>query len=557
MSFDRSASRVSFAVLGLLALAVGLASDAVSAPRVRLKCTVLPRQLPSTGGEIQIQVSSGGVPLDAVLATIVRPDRTPLTEELEPTDAVGQFQTSVTLPENEGRATQTYSIRVFARGEAERGHTASGGTVRVKGAAEVDPLIITNCTAAPRQVSPGGGTVRIAARITGARRISVKARASGPGGDLEQTMTLRGGAYQGSIVLPANTGPFPQTYHFSVVATPPAGGDPVEASCGRAVMLSPQSLTGLAATGLSQGQSAIYGFVPTLGGGVSVLFEDDYDANPTFALGDFSGDGRPDYVLSAGPGGAPVVHLVNAANKVRLRSFFAYDRAFLGGVNVAAGDVNGDGYADVITGAGTGSAGGHVKVFDGQTGALLASFLAYDAGFTGGVRVAAGDVNGDGRADIITGAGPGAGPHVKVFNGANMAQLRSFFAFAPAFTGGVQVAAGDVNGDGKADVIVGSGPGATPQVKVFNGRNGASLRSFLAFDSEFQGGVTVSTVDWNGDGRQDIFVGSGPGMEGGLLRVFSSVSGEPIFSTQPFPADFTGGVSVAGGLVIDPFIAPL
>jgi hypothetical protein len=108
----------------------------------------------------------------------------------------------------------------------------------------------------------------------------------------------------------------------------------------------------------------------------------------------------------------------------------------LGGVYIAAGDVNGDGFADIITGAGAGGSP-HVKVFDGQTNSLLASFFAYDVAFTGGVRVAAGDVNDDGLADIITGAGPSGGPHVKVFDGHTSALLASFFAFAPSFTGGV------------------------------------------------------------------------------------------------------------------------
>ena len=85
---------------------------------------------------------------------------------------------------------------------------------------------------------------------------------------------------------------------------------------------------------------------------------------------------------------------------------------------VAAGDVNGDGRDDVITGAGAGG-GPHVRVFSGDDGAELAGFFAYDAAFGGGVRVAAGDFDGDGRADILTGPGAGGGPHVRAFDGDN------------------------------------------------------------------------------------------------------------------------------------------
>src|SRR5262249_55633731 len=121
----------------------------------------------------------------------------------------------------------------------------------------------------------------------------------------------------------------------------------------------------------------------------------------------------------------------------------------------------------------------------------LRSFFAYAPQFTAGVFVAAGDVNGDGKADIITGVGPGGGPHVKVFDGTNLTELRSFFAFDPLFTGGVRVAAADVNGDGKADIVAGAGPGGGPHVRVFSGTNLAELKSFFAFDIGFAGGVFV------------------------------------------------------------------
>jgi hypothetical protein len=85
-------------------------------------------------------------------------------------------------------------------------------------------------------------------------------------------------------------------------------------------------------------------------------------------------------------------------------------------VRVAVADVNGDGMPDVITAPGPGG-GPDIRVFDGRTGALIQEFMAYDPNFTGGVYVAAGDVNGDGKADIITGADAGGGPHVKVFSG--------------------------------------------------------------------------------------------------------------------------------------------
>jgi len=109
------------------------------------------------------------------------------------------------------------------------------------------------------------------------------------------------------------------------------------------------------------------------------------------------------------------------------------------------------------------------------------------------VWVAAGDVDGDGFADVITGADAGGGPHVQVFNGVTGAAVQSFFAFASSFTGGVRVAAGDVNGDGKADIIAGAGPGGSPDVRVFDGATAAQLSAQLAYPPSFAGGVFVAT----------------------------------------------------------------
>jgi hypothetical protein len=261
------------------------------------------------------------------------------------------------------------------------------------------------------------------------------------------------------------------------------------------------------------------------------------------ATGDINGDGVADIVTGAGPGAGPHVKVFDGRDNSELRSFFAYGPSFAGGVFVAAGDINGDGLDDIITGAGSG-AGPHVKVFDGGTGTEIRSFFAYAPTFVGGVRVAAGDVNGDGRADIITATGPGAGPHVKVFDGVSGAEIRSFFAYDANFRGGVFVAAGDFNGDNVADIVTGTDTGGAPLVKVFNGPNLAALRSFSAYAPGFMGGVRVAVGDVNGDGHDDIITGAGPG-EGPHVKAFDGQSGGLLRSFFPYDPDFRGGVFVA------------
>jgi hypothetical protein len=245
-------------------------------------------------------------------------------------------------------------------------------------------------------------------------------------------------------------------------------------------------------------ERSFHAYHPAFTGGVRV------------ALGDVTGDGILDIVTAPGPGGGPHVRVWDGVTLTEVGGFFAYDPAFPGGVWVAAGDVDGDGRADIITGAGAGG-GPHVRVWSGADFHEIGGFFAYHPAFPGGVAVAAGDVNGDGRADIITGAGPGGGPHVRVWNATNFSEIGGFFAYNPAFGGGVFVAAGDVNNDGRADIITGAGPGGGPHVRVWNATDFVEIGGFFATDPAFSGGVNVGAIDLTGDGRAEVITGLGPG----------------------------------------------
>jgi hypothetical protein len=156
------------------------------------------------------------------------------------------------------------------------------------------------------------------------------------------------------------------------------------------------------------------------------------------AAGNF--DGLPGDELIVGPGGgsAGVPVVVYRHDGAVLVQVLAFRESWASGVFVAAGDLDGDGAAELVAGAGYGGLP-LVRVFRGRTGELRASLLAYDEGFRGGVRVGVTDRDGDGLLDLVTGAGPLGSPHVRVLDGLALNELDSFLAYDEGFRSGVFV----------------------------------------------------------------------------------------------------------------------
>jgi streptogramin lyase len=242
----------------------------------------------------------------------------------------------------------------------------------------------------------------------------------------------------------------------------------------------------------------------------------------------------------------------------------------MAGAHSVGGATNG--VPDAIVGAATGSS--HVKVFDGSDNTELASFFSFDLSYRGGVMVAADDVNGDGRNDIIV----AAGTHIKVIDGLRLGEvdangvisdsalLASFFAFPFDVVSGISIFAGDVNRDGRADIIVGAGSGVDSHVKIIDATrlnqvdatgqisDSALIASFYAFDRGFIGGVSVA-VGFNVSER-NLIVSAGPGSfphvkvididQVGQVDANGVISQSALLASFfAFDSDFRGGVRIA------------
>jgi len=255
------------------------------------------------------------------------------------------------------------------------------------------------------------------------------------------------------------------------------------------------------------------------------------------------------YAIGVDYGGGSVVQ-INYANGTNL-SFFAYSPTYTGGVRVALGDVNGDGYNDLITGTGLGG-GPHIKVFNLISGrpVEMVSFFAFEPNFMGGVYVASGDINADGFDDIIIGAGAGGGPRVKVIRGGSGYSMNSavplmdIFAFDPSFTGGVRVAAGNRDNVGGEEVITAAGYGGGPNIRSFSAV-GQVIDNFFAFSTNINTGIFVGAGYVDGDGIADIIAGTGLGTPTQIAAFYSNGT-RPV--AVPFTSGFMGGATVGVAL---------
>ena len=275
---------------------------------------------------------------------------------------------------------------------------------------------------------------------------------------------------------------------------------------------------------------AIQAFGTGYTGGVSV-------AGANFA--GFTGSNTIDLLAVAMENGQGHVVIFNGETGTSTPSVSFYAFPGFNGVSyVAAGDVDADGFNDIVVSAGPGG-GPNVKVYSGDPAAmtngrpgLIFSFYAYASSFAGGASVTVGDINGDGFADVITGAGPTGGPHVKVFSGEDLANrsinlLASFYAGSTSNTSGVFVAAGDLTGDGMVEIITSFGLGSEPTVTGFvmipNSEGtyytADPFNTFNAYSTGFTGGVRLALVNSEVDGTLDLVTAPGEG-GGPNLRLF-------------------------------------
>ena len=230
------------------------------------------------------------------------------------------------------------------------------------------------------------------------------------------------------------------------------------------------------------------------------------------ALDDVNHDGRVDILAVPGPGAAPVIKMLDVQSGATVRTFMPFSAGYRGGVFLTTGDVNNDGVRDIIASTGGGTQP-RVVALDGVSGATLLDFNPFTRGFRAGVTVAVTDTDRNGVNEIIVGSGVGDRALVRIFDSVTLSLVREFTPFGRNSRAGVNVAAGDIGGDGMNEIVAAT-MSAESRVTVWNARTFQMVDNFFAYgqndgQTPFPGGVRVAIEDYNRDGRGDLITGAG------------------------------------------------
>ncbi len=289
------------------------------------------------------------------------------------------------------------------------------------------------------------------------------------------------------------------------------------------------------------------------------VYKSSFRNGISLAGGDIDGSGNQNIVAGAGVGSGPQVSLYTTSGKLITR-FFAYTKTLRTGVNVAVGDIDGDGNNELVT-APAGNYQGLVRVYrynpSTKKFTRMIDVSSQTSKYRGGVNLAVADLDRNGYSEIVvTPVVKGRKSSVEVYeynvSTKKIVKRLTFSAYAKNFNGGMEVTTADVNGDGIPEIVVAPAPGAS-DIRIYSyvNRKARLLTKFMAAGTQFKGGVDLAAADVNLDGYDEIITSTfSNGLPGVRVYKLNVVTNKMVRATSPFPtnvfsASFLKGIRIA------------
>lgn len=235
------------------------------------------------------------------------------------------------------------------------------------------------------------------------------------------------------------------------------------------------------------------------------VFDDSERGGTQIGRIDMNGNGMAETILVTGP----KIEIYRDDGVLYMKAY-PYTANYTGTIRIAVGDLDNNGYAEVFVAPGP----GHtlpIKVYARHGTQIKQDWYPFGAGYSGGYSLAVGALSGPFRSNLVIGAGVGSRPYVNIFDW-QYDKVDDWFAYETTFTGGVFVATGDIDGDGADEIITGPGAGKGPVIRTFEA-DGTVIDEFTAYTTFLTEGIDVRSTDVDFDGVDDIIgLSSGVGL---------------------------------------------
>lgn len=263
------------------------------------------------------------------------------------------------------------------------------------------------------------------------------------------------------------------------------------------------------------------------------------------------------FSVHAFPNRAPEIQVIDIETKVVEDSWLAFDKDYQGGVEVLYGDLGGDGVNEyIVAQTGGEDAQGLVRTFRSDH-SMIQEFPVFSEDVQGAeVDIAMGDVDGDGIDEIVASMPYAQSSIVHIFDGTGKFDTgtRGAFEAFPKETNttnrfGVSVAVGNVIGDSKMEIIVVTGAGSAPQVRIFDEKGVQLGKTIIPFAEDVHSGLTIATINTGGGEHDDLLVGLMNGAETWVknYRIAQGESEEVVLAEfQAWTREYKSGVQIDG-----------